>query len=53
MSTAVIAPVTASKPVAKTIASKVNDSSAVSMPVSVTSRIGCFLTLTRRTFGRL
>ena len=41
MSTAAIAPVIASKPVANTIASNSKDSSTVSIPVSVMCRIGC------------
>ncbi len=40
MSTATMAPVMASKPVAKTMASKANDSAVVSMPVSVTVVMG-------------
>jgi hypothetical protein len=47
------APVMASKPVAYTMASKPNDSSAVSMPSSVMLTIGCLRRSTSRTCGRL
>jgi len=46
-------PVMASKPVAKTMASNCSDSSAVSMPSSVTVTIGVRRRSTRWTWGRL
>ncbi len=60
MSTLTMAPVMASKPVASTMASNSNVSppsppvaSLVSMPVSVTVRIGVLRRSTSRTWGRL
>ena len=53
MSTATMAPVMASKPVANTMASNSNDSSEVSMPVSVIVARGVLRRSTRRTWGRL
>ena len=52
-SAATRAPVMASKPVAYTMASKPNDSSAVSMPSSVMLTIGCLRRSTSRTCGML
>ncbi|CAB4724361.1 unannotated protein [freshwater metagenome] len=53
MSTLTMAPVIASKPVANTMASNSNDSSWVSMPVSVIVLSEFLRMLTRRTCSRL
>ena len=53
MSTATIAPVIASKPVANTMASNSSDSLVVLMPVSVMVVIGVLRRSTSRTCGRL
>ena len=53
MSTATMAPVMASKPVANTMASNSSDSPAMSTPVSVTAASGWRCRSIRRTWGRL
>jgi hypothetical protein len=53
MSTDTSGPVMASNPVANTIVSNSNDSSTVSMPVSVIAMIGVRRTSTSRTWGKL